>query len=67
MFNWVPNTSLLTSIFSLGKRSELKNKQSSDILKLKKFEKFEKFSNSNKLKKFSDSKKSGAGLDDTLH
>ena len=52
MFVWVLNTTLLTTIFPFRKRSEWKNKQSSNSL-------------SNELKKFSNSKKKGAGMNDT--
>ena len=54
MFNWALYMSLFTTIFSLRKRSELKDKQSSDI---------ETFY-SNKPKKNFRQQKSEAGLDD---
>ena len=52
MFDWVLNTPLFTTIFSFRKKSELK------ISSLRTFY-------SKELRKFSNSKKSGAALDDT--
>ena len=41
MFNWVLNTPLFTTILSLEKKSEWKDKQSSDILNFQTAEKVE--------------------------